>query len=204
MAAGAPHIARMQARSSQRDFFARQVPEDLPPGFRYRPEFVPPQEERALAQWIATLDLKPYEFRGYQGLRRVVSFGARYDYDSRRVARAPDFPTPLVSLRERAAKWAGHEPEDIRQILVSEYSPEAPIGWHRDRPEFGDVIGVSLLAPANFRLRRAKESKGWERRSVMLQPRSIYLLSGEVRRSWEHSIPPLAALRYSITLRTLA
>jgi alkylated DNA repair dioxygenase AlkB len=195
----------MQAHSSQRDLFAHpaEMPEGLPSGFRYQREFVTREEEQSLAEWIATLDLKPYEFRGYQGLRRVVSFGARYDYDSRRVARAPDFPAPLLSLRERAALWAGHAAEDIRQILVSEYSPGAPIGWHQDRPQFGDVIGVSLLAPSNFRLRRAK-GKGWERKSVPLQSRSIYLLSGEVREQWQHSIPPLAALRYSITLRTLA
>jgi alkylated DNA repair dioxygenase AlkB len=189
----------------QRDLFAHQagMPDSFPSGFRYQPDFVTRQDERSLADWIATLDLKPYEFRGYHGLRRVVSFGSRYDYRSRRTERAPDFPAPLLSLRQRAAQWAEHAPEDIRQILVSEYQPGAPIGWHRDRPQFGDVIGVSLLAPANFRLRRAKD-KGWERHSVPLQPRSIYLLSGEVRQHWQHSIPPLAALRYSITFRTLA
>ena len=106
-------------------------------------------------------------------------------------------------MRQRAAQWAEHAPEDIRQILVSEYQPSAPIGWHRDRPQFGDVIGVSLLAPANFRLRRAKD-KGWERRSVPLQPRSIYLLSGEVRQHWQHSIPPLAARLTRMKLRRLS
>lgn len=179
------------------------MPEGVPAGFRYKSDFVTPDEEQVLAEWIATLDLKPFEFRGYQGLRRVVSFGARYDYDNRRMDHAPDFPTPLLGVRERAAHWAGHQTEDIRQILVSEYSPGAPIGWHRDRPHFGDVMGISLLSPANLQLRRAKE-RGWERRSVPMQPRSIYLLSGEVREQWQHSIPPLAALRYSITFRTLA
>ena len=189
----------------QRDLFAAgtAAPEGLPSGFRTQTEFMTPDEERILVGWISTLELKPFEFRGYHGLRRVISFGSRYDYGSRRVEPAPDFPTPLLNLRDRAAAWAKHAPQDIRQILVSEYQPGAPIGWHRDRPQFGDVIGVSLLAPANFRLRRAK-AKGWDRRAVTLQPRSIYLLSGEVRHDWQHSIPPLAALRYSITFRTLA
>ena len=188
----------------QRDLFVAQTaPEGLPSGFRYQPDFMSLDEERILVQWISTLELKPFEFRGHHGLRRVISFGSRYDYASRRVERAPDFPPPLLFLRDRAAAWAGHAPKDIRQILVSEYQPGAPIGWHRDRPQFGDVIGVSLLAPANFRLRRAK-AKGWDRRAVTLQARSIYLLSGDVRLHWQHSIPPLAALRYSITLRTLA
>lgn len=191
----------------QSDLFTADPPEGLPSGFRYQPEFLTALEEQTLCAWIATLDLKPFEFRGYQGLRRVQAFGVRYDYGSRKVERAADFPPALLSLRDRAARWAGHKAEDIAMMLVSEYRPGAPIGWHRDRPQFEDVIGVSLLAPANFRLRRAQDGsadKSWERRSLTLAPRSIYLLSGEVRRHWEHSIPPLEALRYSITLRTLA
>jgi alkylated DNA repair dioxygenase AlkB len=187
----------------QDDLFAAPL-EGFPSGFRYQPEFLTPAEEETLVAFIATLDLKPYEFRGYQGLRRVLAFGSRYDQGSSKVARVPDFPGPLLSLRARAARWAGHDADDIRMILVSEYKPGAPIGWHRDRPQFEDVIGVSLLAPASFRLRRAKDKGGWERRALTLAPRSIYLLSGEVRRQWEHSIPPLQALRYSITFRTLA
>src|SRR5215475_14583648 len=164
------------------------LPEGLPSGFRYQSEFLAREEEQTLVAFIATLDLKPYEFRGYQGLRRVLAFGSRYDQGSSKVDVMPDFPAPLLSLRERAARWAGHRPDDIRMILVSEYKPGAPIGWHRDRPQFEDVIGISLLSPAQFRLRRTKDKGGWERRALTLAPRSIYLLSGEVRRQWEHSI----------------
>jgi alkylated DNA repair dioxygenase AlkB len=109
----------------------------------------------------------------------------------------------LLTLRDKVAGFAGREAEDFRQILVSEYAPGAPIGWHRDKPQFEDVVGVSLLAPANFRLRQ-KTGTGWTRRSILLAPRSIYIMSDEVRHGWEHSIPEMTALRYSITFRTLA
>jgi alkylated DNA repair dioxygenase AlkB len=119
------------------------------------------------------------------------------------VRAADSFPGPLLELRDKVAGFARRDPEDFRQILVVEYPPGAPIGWHKDKPQFEDVLGVSLLAPANFRLRRKTDS-GWTRRSVLLAPRSIYQLSGEVRHQWEHSIPEMTALRYSITFRTLA
>jgi len=136
------------------------LPEGLPSGFRYQPEFLTAHEEQTLAAWIATLALKPYEFRGYQGLRRVLAFGSRYDQGNSKVEQISGFPGPLLALRERAARWAGHQADDIRMMLVSEYKSGAPIGWHRDRPQFKDVIGVSLLAPASFRLRRAKDGSG--------------------------------------------
>jgi alkylated DNA repair dioxygenase AlkB len=95
---------------------------------------------------------------------------------------------------------AGHAPEDLQQVLLNEYQPGAPIGWHRDRPIFAEVVGISLLAPCAFRLRRRTDA-GFERVSVRLEPRCAYLLSGPARGVWEHSIPPVDALRYSITFR---
>lgn len=174
-----------------------------PSGFRYLDEFLSPEEEQALACWIGTLPLKPFEFRGYLGNRRVMSFGFRYDYSRQAIDTASPVPELLAPIIARAAHWSGHELTAIRQVLVSEYAPGAPIGWHRDKPQFGNVLGISLLAPAAFRLRRPKDG-GWERETIALAPRSIYLLSGEVRKAWQHSIPPMTALRYSITLRTLA
>ena len=90
----------------------------------------------------------------------------------------------------------------MRHALLIEYAPGAGIGWHRDRPEFGDVIGISLLAPARLRFRRKVGTK-WERTALTAEPRSAYLLRGPARTEWEHSIPPMETLRYSITLRTL-
>lgn len=102
----------------------------------------------------------------------------------------------------RSARWAGQDPATFRQILVNEYRPGAPIGWHTDKPQFEQVLGVSLLAPASLRLRRSR-GNAWERQSILLGPPSIYLLSGEVRRDSQHSIAPQASLRYSVTLRSL-
>jgi alkylated DNA repair dioxygenase AlkB len=172
-----------------------------PSGFRYEARFLSADEEKTLVRWIETLPLKPFEFRGYLGNRRVMSFGFRYDYTRRAVDTASPVPDQLAFMIARAGLWSGHESRDIRQVMVTEYAPGAPIGWHADKPQFGDVLGISLLAPARFRLRRLTKS-GWERRTIDLEPRSIYLMSGEVRKNWQHSIPPMTELRYSITLRT--
>lgn len=176
---------------------------DLPDGMRYAPGLVTEDEERALAERIAALPFAPFAFRGFEGLRRVVSFGWRYDFEAGRAEAADLIPAWLLPLRERAARFAGLDAEALAQVLVTEYAPGAPIGWHRDRPVFGEVVGVSLLAPCSFRLRRETPS-GWARRTLTLEPRSAYHLTGEARTAWEHSIPPVTRLRYSITFRTLS
>lgn len=86
--------------------------------------------------------------------------------------------------------------------MITEYREGAPIGWHKDRPVFGDVVGVSLSSPCTFRFRR-KSGKIWVRHSLQAMPRSVYLLRGASRTEWEHSIPGVDALRYSVTFRTL-
>ena len=175
----------------------------MPEGFRYQPDFIDPQTEAALVQHLRMLELKPFEFHGHLGNRRVVSFGLRYNYDQREVQNAPQIPTFLDDLRAKAAAFANRSAHEVKQVGVNEYRPGAGIGWHRDKPEFGDVIGVSLLMSAKMRLRK-QDGQKWERRLLVLQPRSIYLLSGASRREWEHSIPPVEKLRYSIMFRTLA
>ena len=175
----------------------------MPEGFRYLPDFIDPQTEVDLVQHLRTLELKPFEFHGHLGNRRVVSFGLRYNYDQREVQNAPQIPTFLDDLRAKAAAFANRSALEMKQVGINEYRPGAGIGWHRDKSEFGDVIGVSLLMPAKMRLRK-QDGQKWERRSLVLQPRSIYLLSGASRREWEHSIPPVEELRYSIMFRTLA
>lgn len=143
-----------------------------------------------------------FEFRGYLGHRRVVSFGVRYDFSDSKVHGAPDIPPFLLPLRQVAAGSAQIDPSALRHALVTEYQPGAGIGWHRDRPEFGDVIGVSLLSPCRFRLRR-RQGAGWQRKSLILEPRSCYVLRGAARQEWEHSIPAAESLRYSVTFRSL-
>jgi alkylated DNA repair dioxygenase AlkB len=172
----------------------------LPEGFVYRPEFLAVREEQELVGWLATLPFQAFQFRGYEGKRRVVSFGWQYDFTRSHLIRADDMPAQLLPVRARAAAFVGLAPEDLQQCLLNEYLPGAPIGWHRDRPMFEKVAGVSLLAPCTFRLRR-RVGASFERRAIQLAPRSIYAMTGEARSVWEHSIPPAKAHRYSITFR---
>jgi alkylated DNA repair dioxygenase AlkB len=172
-----------------------------PPGLRYVSDLLSSGEERSLVERIERLEFRPFEFHGFTGNRRIVSFGWRYDFAHARLDPADEFPPFLIDLRRAVAAFAGVDAEAFRQALVTEYAPEAGIGWHRDRPMFGAVVGVSLVHACTFRLRR-KVGTRWRRAALVLEPRSAYLLSGAVRDEWEHSIPPVDALRYSVTFRT--
>jgi len=189
---------------AQIDLFAASAVPDpvLPPGFRYRSTLISEREEDDLLERIRELPFREFEFHGYTGKRRVVSFGWRYDFSARALSRTDDIPDFLLALRQSAACFADLKAKTLQQALVTEYAPGAAIGWHRDKFVFGEVIGISLLAPCVFRLRRAL-SDGWERVNVVAEPRSAYLLSGPARTEWEHSIPPVDALRYSVTFRSL-
>ena len=173
-----------------------------PEGFRYRTDFLEVDEERNLIARFQNLPFKPFEFRGYLARRRVVAFGYSYDYADGELKSAPPIPEFLLGIRERAAAFADLAPADLVHSVVAEYTPGTPIGWHRDRPVFGDVIGISLSSECVFRFRR-KIGGGWERFSLTAEPRSIYLLRGPARTDWEHGIPEVLELRYSITFRTL-
>ncbi|HEY2754050.1 alpha-ketoglutarate-dependent dioxygenase AlkB [Phenylobacterium sp.] len=173
-----------------------------PAGFDYRDAFLTLSEEAELAAWLSTLPFQAFQFRGYEARRRVVSFGWRYDFTRSHLEKADDMPAELSGVRARAATFAGLAPQDLQQCLLNEYLPGAPIGWHRDRPIFDKVVGISLLAACSFRLRR-RIPDGFERTAIELAPRSIYLLSGTARSAWEHSIPAVKAHRYSITFRNL-
>src|ERR1700722_6101529 len=175
----------------------------VPEGFRYQEEIISKAEEVALAASLTTLELKPFEFHSHLGNRRVISFGLRYDYARRTIEAAQSFPAFVIELRNKVAKFVGREVEEFQQGGVNEYPPGAGIGWHRDKPQFGVIVGVSLLGPATMPFRRA-EGTGWIRRSHRLEPRSMYILEGEARTVWEHSVPPVGAWRYSLTFRTFA
>src|SRR4051812_4430872 len=114
----------------------------LPEGFAYAPEFLSVQEERDLVGWLTTLPFEAFQFRGYEGKRRVVSFGWQYDFTRSHLIKADDMPAELLPVRARAAAFVGLEPEDLQQCLLNEYLPGAPIGWHRDRPMFEKVVGI--------------------------------------------------------------
>ena len=172
----------------------------LPEGFRYTPDLIVPEEEIDLLERMRGLPFKEFQFQGYVGKRRVVSFGWQYDFNERVLRKADDIPPFLLSLRETAARFADMSPAQLQQVLVTEYDAGAGIGWHRDKAMFGEVIGVSLLSACRFRLRR-RVGTTWERAAIIAEPRSAYLLSGPSRTEWEHSIPEVDTLRYSITFR---
>jgi len=177
-------------------------PRGLPEGFQYKDAVLPPDEERSLVEKFASLPFKDFEFRGFIGKRRTVSFGWRYDFNVRELRAAGEIPTFLLDLRQKAANFAGLREGQLQHVLITEYPPGSAIGWHRDRDEFVDVIGISLLTPCMLRFRR-KAGQRWERVSRELQPRSAYLLRGVARELWQHSIPPIDLLRYSVTFRSL-
>ena len=177
--------------------------EDFPEGFRYAPELITPEEEVELLARIGELPFREFEFHGYKGKRRIVSFGWHYDFGARALRKADDIPEFLRDLRMVAAQFAGMEPSQLQHVLVTEYGAGAGIGWHRDKAVFGIVVGISLLSPCVFRLRRSTGARRWDRVSLIAEPRSGYVLSGPVREDWEHSVPSVSALRYSVTFRNM-
>ena len=184
----------------QLDFLEQHAPE--PAGLSYSPEFLSPGDEIALIARIAALPFAPFQFHGFEGNRRTVSFGMEYKFDGSGLKQAEPFPDWLLTVRDRAAELARVAPDAFVHALIIEYAPGAGIGWHRDRPVFGDVVGVSLGADAPLRF-RLRDGARWRRFTLSAEPRSAYLLRGPARTEWEHSIAPVSALRYSITLRTL-
>lgn len=186
--------------NQQRELFASTP---LVPGLELVEDAVSATEEAELSARLDAAPLAPFQFGQWEGKRLTVSYGSGYDFSRGRIAEAPPLPDWLLDLRGRLASLVGRAAEDFAQVLLIRYDPGAGIGWHRDRPQYGDVIGLSLGAPARFRLRR-RVPDGFERRSVELPPRSLYLLSGEVRQEWEHSIAPMDVTRRSITFRTIA
>ena len=187
--------------ADQMNLFAAPAPA-VPEGLVYQPDFLTVDEEALLAERLAELPFKAFQFHGFEGKRRTTSFGWRYAFDGSGLHAAEPMPDWLVPFRDRAAGLAGVEPEALPHVLLTEYAPGAGIGWHKDRSVFGDVVGLSLLAAARLRFRRKAGAK-WQRANLTAEPRSAYLLRGPARTEWEHSIPEMEALRYSITFRTL-
>jgi alkylated DNA repair dioxygenase AlkB len=177
-------------------------PQIPPEGFDYQMDVLPAKEEQELVEHIQTLPLREFEFHGYTGKRRVIPFGWHYDFSDSKLRQTEEIPQFLHKLRERAASFASLSAEELPHVLVTEYGPGAAIGWHRDKGVFDEVVGTSLLSPCTFRFRR-KNGSTWERYSLTVEPCSMYLLHGASRTEWEHSIPGVDALRYSITFRSL-
>ncbi|MET0308450.1 MAG: alpha-ketoglutarate-dependent dioxygenase AlkB [Sphingomonas sp.] len=173
------------------------------PGFVLRDDSITPDEEANLIAGIDSAPLEPFRFQGWLGKRLTASFGWRYDFEDASFRETLAIPGWLLPLRARAAAFAGLAPDELIQVLLTRYDPGAGIGWHRDRPVFEHVIGISLGNPATMRLRRRRPG-GFDRFAAPLAPRSIYHLSGEARHAWEHSIAPMEAQRWSVTFRSLS
>jgi DNA oxidative demethylase len=175
---------------------------DVPSGFLYRPEIISALEEAELLPRVRAFGYTAIEMRGQVARRRSVHFGWLYGYESWRIEPGPPIPDALLPLRERAAALVGIEPESLVEALVTEYPVGAGIGWHRDAPQFGVVVGISLLGACRMRFQRGA-GVARQTRAVVLEPRSAYAFVGEARWQWQHSIPAMKMPRYSITFRTL-
>ena len=173
------------------------------PGVAYGNAVVTEAEEAALIAGIDASALAPFRFQGWLGKRLTASFGWRYDFDDASFGPTEPIPGWLLPLRDQAAAFSGLRADDLVQLLLTRYDPGAGIGWHRDRPVFEHVVGISLGAPTTLRFRRRRPG-GFDRALIALAPRSIYHLSGEARHQWEHGIAEMAVTRWSITFRSLS
>jgi alkylated DNA repair dioxygenase AlkB len=173
-----------------------------PRGLQYAADFISSETERDLIGRFAALPLKPFQFGQYEGKRRVASFGFGYDYTLRRVRESEPIPDWLGPLIRRVEAFGGPTTR-IGQVLCTEYDTGVGIGWHRDKPQFDRIFGLSLGAACKFRFRRPA-GETWQRFTLDAEPRSLYMISGASRQVWEHSIPAVEAPRYSITFRSMA
>jgi alkylated DNA repair dioxygenase AlkB len=173
-----------------------------PAGLRHTDNFIDAAAEQALIARIAALPLQRFQFGAFEGNRRVAWFGYQYDYSQQRLTEAGPIPDWAAPIARQAEAWAGLGEGSVRQVLCTQYDEGVGIGWHRDKPHFDKVLGLSLGSSCKFRFRRRYGDK-WQRYTLEALPRSLYLMDGEARSQWEHSIPPVEAPRYSITFRTM-
>jgi alkylated DNA repair dioxygenase AlkB len=193
----------MVRNMQQSDLFAgASLP--LPAGMSYREAFLSERDEASLLSIIQSLPLTEAKYRQYTARRRTISYGAGYDFTHQKTTPAPPLPAFLDDVRSRAAAWAGIEAEDFVHALIAEYQPGTPLGWHRDVPDYEVIVGISLASAARMRFRPYPWTP--ERRkeifAIELARRSAYILRGAARWQWQHSVPPVKVLRYSITFRT--
>ncbi|HTH98086.1 MAG TPA: alpha-ketoglutarate-dependent dioxygenase AlkB [Stellaceae bacterium] len=189
----------MSTTAFQNDLFGAAIL----PGLSQRDEMITPEEEAELIRRIDGIELMPFSYRGFEGKRLTASFGWKYDFNTAKFQSAESIPDFLLSLRARAAAFAGLPEDELVQALLIRYDPGAGIGWHRDRPVFQHVVGVSLGSEAVMRFRKRAGTR-FLRAEAPLRPRAAYHLSGEARWEWEHSIAERAVTRWSITFRSLS
>lgn len=197
--------ARRLEHAGQDDLFG-EAPVAAIEGLRYERGFLAAAEETELLRIVQALPLKEMRYKEYTARRRGIGFGGSYDFDTNRLRPGVPLPEVLHPLRARAAAWLGVAPEALAHVLIAEYKPGTPLGWHRDVPDFEEIVGVSLLGDAVMQFRPYRADGAYASQApalqVLVEPRSIYLLRGPARWGWQHGIAPTEALRYSITLRT--
>lgn len=186
--------------ATQGELFRDEAP--IVPGLSFVTDAITRADERALTALIDEAPLEPFQFGQWRGKRLTTHYGSAYDFTRGRLDTAPALPIWLTELRDNIAPLVSLDPAELQAALLIRYDPGAGIGWHRDRPQYGDVMGLSLGADCTMRLRRRTET-GFERRNLQLPARSLYRLSGELRWEWEHSIVPMDKTRWSITFRSL-
>jgi alkylated DNA repair dioxygenase AlkB len=175
-----------------------------PPGLRFVPGFLTEPEADELLRLVATFTLTEARYKDYTARRRVASFGGQFDYDALELRDGPPIPAAFEPLREKVAALFNVAPALFRHLLVAEYRPGTPLGWHRDVPDFESIVGVSLVGTATMKFRAYPHEPGSRSRALQLElpPRSLYVVEGDARWNWQHSVAPTRQLRYSITLRT--
>lgn len=174
-----------------------------PQGWTYDTDFLTALEEDALLAEVRALPFQASQYRQWQARRRIVSFGGHYDFSQRELQPAPPMPAFLEPWRLRVGQWSGIAAADLTQGTIIEYAPGTPLGWHRDVPDFEEIVGMSLLGHARMRFRPYPPEAG--QRAVFaidLAPRSIYVMRDTVRWKWQHAVSPTKELRYAITFRT--
>ena len=186
---------------TQRDLFPSC--ETFARGYAYEPQFLSAADEEALIAAIRRLPLAQAQYKGFLAHRRIMSYGGRYDFSAQRLQPGEPIAPFLHPLRARAAAWVGCAADELTHALVAEYPPGSQLGWHRDVPDFELVVGISLASPCRMRFRRFPPRARAKSLALDIEPRSIYRLQGEARWEWQHSVPPVPALRYSITFRSL-
>jgi alkylated DNA repair dioxygenase AlkB len=175
-------------------------------GFDYRPGFLSETESAQLLETIRALPLRQALYKQFTARRRVAHFGGRYDFSNNELLDAEAIPRELLPVRERIAALAGLRPEDFTHAMVAEYQPGVQLGWHRDVPDFELIAGISLGSTARLQFRPYAPLKELSRKQYFnahVEPGSVYMLRGPARWEWQHRVPPVSDLRYSITFRTL-
>ena len=186
---------------NQQELFVAAPP--LPDGLAYATDFLSRAEEAQLLERVRGLPFKQAQYKEWSARRQIVSFGGSYDFSSNELTPAPAIPYFLYPLRAALAAWAGIPAIRIEHAMIAEYQPGAPLGWHRDVPQFDEVMGVSLLGHARLRFRPWPPQPGQRTTFALdLEPRSAYVLRRAARWEWQHAVSPTKELRYAVTFRT--